>query len=209
MDPRQLRTLGLLGGALAALGALYLAGPAEEEQGSRVHAGVPLDQAISIHLERHVDDREEEIDLEKRDGIWWVVRPFEAEADPDVVFGVLNAVARAEHGRPVDGPLADFGLEPPAAVAEIGLLSGAPVRLEVGAPAPVGLATYVRGDGGPAVVEGRPVDELTKRVQEYRDHKIFRFDPGQVEVVKKGRPRASKRKNEAVNNNVICTSHIT
>lgn len=180
MHPRQLRLLGLFGGIAAALAGIYLLAPEAQPDGVVVHGGFSLDQARTVRLERHVDDRQERVELEKSDGIWWVTTPFEAPADPDVVFGVLNAVSRARRGRPVSGDPAGFGLDPAQVEVEVGLRNGAPIRLEVGDTAPVGLATYVRSPDGVAVVEGHPADELTKRVQEYRDHKVFRFEPGEV-----------------------------
>ncbi len=178
MHPTQLRLLGALLGAGLVLAALAWVLPeGGRAEGLPVHRGFELGDARSLVLDRREGGQ---VRLEKRDGIWWVTAPFESQADPDLVFGVLDAIRGARWGRPVRGELVQFGLEPPVVTAVVEVEGAEPVRLVLGDTAPVGLRTYARVDGEVLVVEGHPADLLTKPPREYRDHKVFRYDPGDV-----------------------------
>lgn len=185
MDARQIRMFGVLVGALVMLLAVLWVGPSpQEEDGSAVHAGFSLDAAVSVRLERAGAGGV--VELSKEDGVWWVRRPFDASADPDVVFGVLEAIQSARRAHVLDDGLpADFGLAEPTVTAIVGLADGTERTLTLGARAPVGVRTYaLTSDARIGVVDGHPADLLTKRPAEYQDHKVFRFRPDEVERVR-------------------------
>jgi hypothetical protein len=174
----------LLGASLF-LGGVYVLTADPDDPVVRSGSAFELGSAREIHLLRRVDERAESVRMAKRDGIWWVTDPFEAEADPDVVFGVLDAVASVGAPDPLPaGDPADFGLAPPQVEATVTLADGSTRELILGRKAPVGVQTYIQRGSDVAVVDGHPGDLLAKRANEYRDHKIFRYAPGDVTRVR-------------------------
>ena len=186
MESSQVRLLAALTLVLAVLvGVLWFGAAPEkiedEAATSVISAGFSPADAVGLELVRNAGEQADRIVLAKREGKWDVAEPFQAPADVDRIFAVLQALGRLEKGVPVEGPAADFGLEQPAVVAKVTLADGTTRALTFGNLAPVGYRSYMRAaDGSVAAVAGNPSEELLKRVGEYRDHRVFHYAPGDV-----------------------------
>lgn len=186
MESSQVRLLAALTVVLSVLvGVLWFGSPPEKNDDETatavISAGFSPADAVALELERNAGEQAERIVLTKRDGKWDVDEPFQAPADVDRIFAVLQTLGSIEKGVPVEGAAQDFGLETPAVVASVTLKDGEKRRLTFGNVAPVGYRSYMRtATGGIAAVTGNPSEELLKRVGEYRDHRVFHYQPGDV-----------------------------
>lgn len=186
MEARQLRLLAVLTAVLAAaVAVLWLAEPPGEEADADatavIAAGFDPADAVAVTIERSPGDDPDVVELEKRDGSWFVNAPYQAAADVDQIVAVLRALGHLKLGVPVQGDPAGFGLAPPVARATVKLRDGTEQQYTFGSAAPVGFRSYLLArDGSVAAVSGKPSEELLKRVAEYRDHRVFSYAPGDV-----------------------------
>ncbi len=204
MEGRQLRWIVALTAVLVLLtGVLWFSEPPEvqydPEETSEVVDDLELSEARSIRIVRNADDRTGPIELSKREGMWFVDAPFEAPAEPGHIVDILDAVRESRRGIPVEGPAERFGLAPPRAVLTVGMADGSERVLEVGDATPSDQRTYVFAkDRSVAAVFGLPAEPLMKRASEYRDHRIFDYDPSEVTriMVRSGAGLLEATKNE-------------
>jgi len=188
LERRQLRLLGALAALLLAMTLLLWFGEAPEtpdpyadSDSIEVVAGFDLGAVVSMRLIQQLPDRASTVEFSKVNGEWRVDSPYSAPADPEAIVSMLDALRESERGVGVDGQPAMFGLDPPSARLVVKLGDGSERSLGVGNVAPDGARTYVAGPlGGVAAVRGTPGEPLLERVNEYRDHRVFRFDPGAV-----------------------------
>ncbi|MEZ4319762.1 MAG: DUF4340 domain-containing protein [Myxococcota bacterium] len=188
MESSQVRLLAVLAAVLLALTAVLWFGEPpsasdvfDPDATALVVEPLDITKATSIRLEQALGEQQGTLELAKREGIWHVDAPYQADADPGAVIDLLDAVRESTKGIPVTGEAASFGLEPPAATVTVGLEDGTTRVLAVGNVTPDGAHTYARAaDGTLAAVSGRPAEEMLKRPNEYRDHRVFRYAPGDV-----------------------------
>ena len=133
---RRLRTNVLLALAVTALAlAIWLAPEPEAPATFR-----PVDPATidAVHVRR---GNEPHLSLQKRDGAWWVVAPFELPAEPFQVDALLASLGEPAGTRyPVESAdLAELGLENPKWTVDAG-----DVQLQLGGRAAVGNRRYLR-----------------------------------------------------------------
>lgn len=186
MEARQLRLLVVLTAVLAAaVAVLWLAEPPGEERDedatAQIAAGFEPAQAVRVRIERSPGSDPDVVGLAKQDGMWFVTEPYQAPADVDRTIAVLRVLGQLKWGVPVQGQAESFGLEPPVVRATVTLEGGEEHTYTFGSTAPVGYRSYMRAqDGSVAAVDGKPSEELLKRVAEYRDHRVFTYAPGDV-----------------------------
>ncbi|MCB9676811.1 MAG: DUF4340 domain-containing protein [Alphaproteobacteria bacterium] len=186
MESRQLRLLAALTAILLALTALLWFGdttadPYDPNATAEVVDPIDITLATRLRIVQSLGDRDATLEMEKADGIWRVTAPYQADTDPGAVVDVLDAVRESTKGIPVSGEPSGFGLEPPAATVTVWMEDGSERVLAVGNVTPDGAHTYaVAKDGTYAAVPGRPGDPLLRRPNEYRDHRVFRYEPGDV-----------------------------
>lgn len=186
MEPSQLRSLfgaSVVLLALTALLAFWEPAEVDFEPEATAEVVAPTDptRAVGIRIVQAAGERQDTVVLEKQDGIWRVREPFQADADVDRVVAVLDAVRESTRGVPLEGSPATFGLDPPQATVTVTMEDGSSRLLRLGSVAPVGWQTYALAmDGRVVAVSGKPGDDVLIRAGEFRDHQIFRFDPGDV-----------------------------
>lgn len=152
----QSRLLFLLAAALLALVAVIaLSQPAADEEEDarpgeqdweRLWPDLSADQVGRVELALPEELRV----LERGEEGWRVVSPTPGAADPVRVEALVDSFATVEVGEALDGPPADFGLQPPRATLTLTTTDGQARVLEIGRDAPVGWHSYVRaGAEGP------------------------------------------------------------
>ena len=190
MDHSQGRLILILSGLLlAAAGVIRWQSAADpdpvDSEATAVVWEVDAEAVTAVTLERRGDT----VDLVLEDGVWWVSRPSDrVEADPDQVDDLLGVLAQIERGIPVEVPdddLEPFGLaDPPQTRVQL-VIDGETLTLDVGTEVPITYRTYVRGaQGGVVAVNGDANRILAAPASQFRDHRMFRFDPGQVRGVR-------------------------
>ncbi|HHO54708.1 MAG TPA: DUF4340 domain-containing protein [Deltaproteobacteria bacterium] len=157
--------------------------PSDPEATEPVWA-VSADEIQAVTLQRRGDT----VRLEQLGGTWWVTAPARSLADRGQVQDLLSTLASMERGIPIEAPggdLAPFGLGDPPTTRVVITTGAGEQTLEVGDRAPVGYRTYARGAGGGVVaVRGDANAALQVPASRFRDHRIFRFDPGAVRSVR-------------------------
>jgi hypothetical protein len=114
---------------------------------------VAEEQIRAIRIERAADGQRVEL-LRGDDGLWQLVAPRQEEADQWRVYTILSVLASPSPQRMLGddaGQLSDYGLEPPAIVAEAELVDGSMRRLYLGAQNPAGSAYYVQAEDDGAI----------------------------------------------------------
>jgi len=121
---------------------------------------------------------EAEVVVERRDGIWWLVKPIEVVGDAATIDGLISSLAylRAEG---FDDTGVGAGLDTPGVVAvlEGSAASGLRFELVVAAPtAPDAPTVLARGrDGHVFEIAVERLAEWPRRVSAYRDRTLSRF----------------------------------
>jgi len=126
-----------------------------------------------------------EIELQKGDKGWRVVRPVEAAADEAAVKGVLAMVVDAEVQRTLDETpqdLASFGLDKPNVVVRLTAKDATPPPIAVGKNTAIGGKTYVRkGDEPKLYLTTTAIQTgLNKQVKDLRDKQLLSFQDADV-----------------------------
>ena len=130
----------VLAAAVAALAAVAWLRPGEEAPPPKPKLlAIDQDRVGRIVIERPGRDT---LELVRREGHWWLARPFEAPAAEfraRSILGIADAESEARY-EVGEGELAKYGLDPPKAVVRLGDAA----TVAVGATEPIDLRRYVR-----------------------------------------------------------------
>ena len=130
----QARLLAVLSvGLVGLVGVLYVGEGADPVADPRDSASVvpafELDAVRSVEIVRSTDEVSDTVALVRDDDRWHLTlsanaAPGRVLAEETHVLDVVRAVEASEHGLPVPGEAADFGLDTPVAVVTLGLDDG-------------------------------------------------------------------------------------
>jgi hypothetical protein len=146
----------------------------------------------------------QEIEIERSDGGWKVVKPIKVDADTSAVNTLTHEIADADVKRTVDEHptnLALYGLDKPAVTVVVGTKDKAFPGIEVGRTTPIGYSVYIKATDKPAVMlTAGGFGPGTKRaVSDLRDHTLMSFkvdDVNQVTVAPEGQPPVELEKDQ-------------
>jgi hypothetical protein len=133
--------------------------------------------------------KDDTVRLKRAGDGWEMLEPIKTRANAGAVNEMVTGLATARVDREIDpnpSRLADFGLEPPAAMVTLEVKGqAAPLTLAVGGKNPTGVWVYAREGSKPAVVAiGDSVSrDVTRPVAEFRDRALFTFDRRNVTAV--------------------------
>jgi hypothetical protein len=126
------------------------------------------------------------IDLVHKDGAWHMTAPISAPADESAVSSLVSSLTAAETKEKIEkaADLAAFGLQPPKAEITAGYRDRQETVL-VGRKSPVSQDLYTMRKGEPDVllVSGGLDASAERKPEEYRDKRLFSFDPDAVTAV--------------------------
>lgn len=178
---RLLLLVGFLGGLLWLAENRFLSERPEKADAACL---VPFaaDDIVTIEIRRG----ESSMLCVRRGSEWWMERPQAARVDPAAVarlLGVVETLAPTEtvteaQRKTRDLTLADYGLDPPAAVVTFTAPAGS-CALAVGGPSVVGDAVYVRVADCPDI-HAAPIallGALPRTTDVLRDRRLFRGEP--------------------------------
>lgn len=180
----RLRSTLFLGLIAVALGAyLYFVEFERAAQEAKKRVLLEFDQESGVALTLTYPDRE--IELQKRDDGWWLVKPIDTRADETTVKNLLRAVAECEVKKnleDVPSDLAPFGLDKPAVVIHLRLKDRDLPLIRVGKQTPVGYSAYVQRADEPKIyltnaafragLEKQPDDLRDKQILTFRDEDL-------------------------------------
>ncbi|VAX21290.1 hypothetical protein MNBD_NITROSPINAE03-1323 [hydrothermal vent metagenome] len=124
--------------------------------------------------------------LQKKDGVWSVTDPVEAEADIDKVNDIINMAKDLTGERKISGgdaiKLPEYGLDKPATVLFYEEGEGEPQKIIVGDKNPAGSERYVMTGSGHQVylVSNWKADSIIPILFEVREKRLFK---GETEAV--------------------------
>jgi hypothetical protein len=134
------------------------------------------------------------IEFRKEAGKWQIVRPVQYPADEASVKNLLDRLESAKRERDITrdaGAFATYGLAP--AHRQILLVhAGARDTVYLGDKNTTSAYVYVRVDSKPAVTltEIALLNNVDKKLEEWRDKSLLKFDPGQVKHLSLNLPQA-------------------
>jgi hypothetical protein len=154
---------------------------AAEEQKKETLFSFQVDDARAVALE-YPDRR---IELEQKDGVWWLTEPIHTPADETTVKNLLRAIADAEVKKKlgnVGEDLSPYGLEKPMATIRVTLKDRELPVIKVGKTSPIGFSTYVqRADRPEVYLTGSAFHSgMDKKVKDLRDKRILTFEDASV-----------------------------
>jgi hypothetical protein len=135
----------------------------------------------------------QEIEIEKTDGAWKMVKPIKTDADSAAATTLTHEVASADVKRTVDEHPSDlklFGLDKPAATVVVSTKDKTYPGVEVGKSAPIGYSVYIKTTDNPAVMltSGGFGPGTKRTVSDLRQHTLMSFKVDDVNklVVRQG-----------------------
>jgi hypothetical protein len=156
---------------------------------SKLAFAIGSPQEISaIKLTRPGTPSEPAIQLEKRDGTWWMTTPLQTGADQSVVEGIANGISGARVSQTVPGTpdrLKVYGLDPPAGAIEFQLQNGSKHSVKLGGKDFIGISVYAILDGAKDVslVPQTLLTTTTVTAEGLRDHNVLHFSSGETVAV--------------------------
>jgi Domain of unknown function (DUF4340) len=122
----------------------------------------------------------QEIEVDRIDGAWKMVKPIKTEADTSAVNTLTHEIADADLKRTVDEhptDLAPYGLDKPAVTVVVGTKDRTLAGVEVGKNAPIGYLVYIKTTDKPAVMltSGGFGPGTKRTVSDLRDHTLMSF----------------------------------
>jgi hypothetical protein len=150
-------------------------------------------EITAIKLTRPGAPSEPAIQLEKRDGTWWMTAPLQTGADQSVVEGIANGISAARVSQTVPGTpdrMKAYGLDPPAADIAFQLHNGSKHSLKLGGKDFIGISVYAILDGAKdvALVPQTLLTTTTVTAEGFRDHAVLHFSSGEIVSVKLKNP---------------------
>lgn len=159
-------------------------------------ARMKIEQVQRVHIERETWQAQ----VERRDGVWHVVRPVDTRADAAVIdrmLSVLDRLTQLEVITAMDREerqltLEDYELTQPRAQLEIAT-SARSWRLSLGCGAPLGGSVYVQIDDSRDVVSTSTnlLDVIPQNLEDIRERMIFGGLPSEIARIDIKRPGRS------------------
>jgi hypothetical protein len=203
VSARRILLLAVLVAALGTYLWVYEIPKAEREGKKEKLVAVDKDAITGIALVFP----DHEIDLEKKDGHWRMVKPIDAAADEGAVTALLTTLTGAEVQKTLEGAPEDpaaFGLDRPEPLVRLTVAKGAaPPAIAVGKNTAIGGRAYVRLGDEPKVllVSSTVPVGLKKQAKDLRDKQLLTFqddDVTRVEIAPAGEPAVTLvRKSDA------------
>jgi hypothetical protein len=158
--------------------------PKAEEKKTKVFDNFVADDIQEIKIENlgtTLTANKIPIELEKDDkAVWQITQPKKFKADETTVRNVLSGIGDFDPDTTIDNPanLKDYGLDSPSARCTLKSKAGTTFVLLIGDKNMSGSSTYIkRGDKNAVyLVPSYGADNLTKDINNYRDHVFFKTD---------------------------------
>jgi hypothetical protein len=146
-----------------------------------------LDVADAISLE--IVGGDSEVLLEKREGTWYVNKPFKGLANETSAEERVRAIAELKPvGKRKDADLdsEDFGLKTPRVTAVLRYGQGNEVKVSIGKDLPVGAETYARIEGREQlyIIPSSVLTTLKKTAEDLREKKLVQVKDDDVRSLK-------------------------
>jgi len=146
-----------------------------------------LDVADAINLE--IVGGDSEVLLEKREGTWYVNKPFKGLANETSAEERVRAIAELKPvGKRKDADLDsdDFGLNKPRVTAVLRYGQGNEVKVSIGKDLPVGAETYARIEGREElyIIPSSVLTTLKKTAEDLREKKLVQVKDDDVRSLK-------------------------
>jgi hypothetical protein len=133
--------------------------------------------------------RDESLAVQRRDDQWWLEKPFEDRANPQLIHRILQlaselTIIETLGSRELRG--SESGLGSRVIELEIDLADGSTLKVEVGQAGPYTETTYLRfapyADGKEivALADGNLRDPLRTPATDWRDPTLLDFEPAEV-----------------------------
>ncbi len=165
--------------------------PSSREAAERAQLVIALDRSTVDSIS--IKNTETRIELRKKaDNVWYLEEPIKDRADPLVVSQLFSTAESLHHDRMLDKPgkgheksqLKDFGITN----SEVKLkFSGTekPVELVLGKDAAVDGKIYTKVEGAENVyvISNDLKTQLTRKADDFRDHRLTSLSPAQVQKV--------------------------
>jgi hypothetical protein len=180
----RIALLALLAAALGAYLYFFELPKAEREASKTKLLDVGADAVTGLTLV--FPDRE--IELEKQDGHWLLIRPAAAPADDTAVGAMIGSLTGSDVQKTLDelpANLADFGLDKPDPLVRVVAGDRTLPELKFGRTTSVGGKAYVRrGDEGKVLLVASSTRlGLDKKVEDLRDKRLLDFQDDAVTKV--------------------------
>ncbi|HWP64989.1 MAG TPA: DUF4340 domain-containing protein [Candidatus Limnocylindria bacterium] len=184
MKPWRIALLALVTAALGAYLYFFELPKAERESAKKKLLDVSADAVTGLTLT--FPDRE--IELEKADGHWRLVRPIAAPADDTAVSTVVSTIVGSEVQKTIDElpkNLADFGLEKPDPLVRVVAGERTLPEVKFGRTTAVGGKAYAQRGDEPTIllVPSSIRFGLDKQVDDLRDKRLVDFKDDAVTKV--------------------------
>lgn len=139
----------------------------------------------SLTIARPAAAGEPPVQLEKRDGAWWIVEPFQTDASDQVVQRMADGIATARVTQTEPGApdrLKVYGLDPPALSIDFQLQNGSKHSLKLGDKDFTGVSVYAILDGAKdvALLPQTLLTSTVTSVESLRSHSILHVTAGDV-----------------------------
>jgi len=127
--------------------------------------------------------------LNRDNGKWAMVAPFQLPADPDASSALVSTLASVAADKTIDDnptDLASYGLASPALQVQVYEKGGKQVQLAIGDDSPTNSGAYakVSGDRRVYMVASYVKTSLDKTVNDLRDKRLLTFDAAKLTRVK-------------------------
>src|SRR5271154_4891409 len=115
---------------------------------------IQSDEIQSLTICYPADPKSQSLTVEKRDGIWQIIKPLQTGADPASIDGIVQGIATARVAQTEPGGpdrLRVYGLDPPAVGLDFQLKNGAKHSVQLGKKDFTGASVYSVVDNGKEV----------------------------------------------------------
>jgi hypothetical protein len=191
MKPRTTLTLLAIGGAF--FGYIWFV---ERNQKTTRELADTTARVVEIEQSKisgiSIKNSETSIELSKKDGIWKIEQPLSDRADPTAISQLLSMVETLRHDSRIDFPsaqaaekLKEFGVTESDLRLKLKSDSGKETELLLGNDSAIEGKVYVRVNGSDTVYVVRNAlrNQVTKKVEDFRDKKLADTAPSLVSKV--------------------------
>ena len=121
------------------------------------------------------------VELEKREDVWWLVKPKLGKADQATVSGILETLDGYKYAKQVaagEDQLTDYGLASPAITITWAQQDEPTKTIFIGDKSPIGYSVYSKVVGSPEIFVGSQhlLVSTNKKLQDFRDKSIASID---------------------------------
>jgi hypothetical protein len=141
-----------------------------------------------------VDRGRGRLSLAKKEGSWWLQKPFADLADGDAVEKLISALTALKVIDFLPSPqgqvLASYGLSPPLFHVVLADFKGPGISVDFGATKSDGNSVYGLREKQVFTVASTIGEDLSKEAEAYREPKLMRFDRGTVSSIEAAFPKS-------------------